>query len=241
MHAHLPTSAFAALVAFVGVVAPTAEVHAALDILQTPAATLLETSMPGGTTQYTVTNQSNLTAHPFDITFLVVSTNGTNPTTTNPGWTAEALTAASWDQPMGGPGSTLPTWAQFTDQAFPSGPVGQSAWNGYFLNYSFDAGSGLVHFPSGPTGGFGALGGFFFSGEPGSTFLVGGPADVNTPVQLGNVITFTGTSTDAATAPLPPALVPGAVLLAVLLAWFARNPLADPLAPQQRGEIGVSA
>jgi hypothetical protein len=133
---------------------------------------------PGGTlTQYSVLNNSQTTAHPFDITLLVVSTTSTtpNPFTSNLNWIAESLSASTWTQAMGGGASTLLTWQQYTGmtyvQAYPGQPV---RLNGYFLNYTFDSGSGDVAFPSNPIHpGGSAFGGFFFTWPLDSTFLVG--------------------------------------------------------------------
>jgi hypothetical protein len=66
-------------------------------------------------------------------------------------------------------------------QAFPDDPT---ILNGYFLNYTFDAGSGDVAFPSPPPRQLLLIfGGFFFQGAPDSnaTFLVEGPSDAAVP------------------------------------------------------------
>jgi hypothetical protein len=126
-----------------------------------------------GTTQYNVTN--NFTGTPFDIALLLVTTNGSNPSTTNADWSAEAVNATSWDQDMENEGLT---WQQYTGlsytQAFPNIPI---KVNGYFLNYTFNSDTGDVSFPSNPVIPGTSLGGFFFQGSPSSTFFVAGSGD----------------------------------------------------------------
>ena len=100
------------------------------------AATVQATAVAGGGVQYTVANQSNMTATPFDITLFVVSAadESTNPTIDPdvlPNWIAEPLTAASWEQPMGDDALDLATWHEYTGREFlswvPGGPVLPSA------------------------------------------------------------------------------------------------------------------
>jgi hypothetical protein len=167
------------------------------------AVTLTETP-EGATTEYTVQNNSQTTDQSFDITYFLASSTSTstNPnTTTVSGWIADTISPASWQLvPMGGPDTGLPTWQQYTgltyDQAYPSQPV---RVNGYFLDYSYDSGSGDVTFPSNPTlplPGGSALGGFFFTGAPDSTFIAGGPDDVSTPTPTSDFQSFSATAVD---------------------------------------------
>jgi hypothetical protein len=129
----------------------------------------------GSNVEYAVANTSNLDPQPFDITAFVVSTTSANPnpSTSNLNWIAQSLSASTWTQAMGGGASTLPSWQQYSGltyvQAYPSNPV---RVNGYFLNYTFDSGSGDVSFPNNPIfPGEPTFGGFFFQGTAESTFL----------------------------------------------------------------------
>ena len=147
---------------------------------QLPAAHVYETQ-EGSNTEYAISNTSNLDPIPFDITMLVVSTTSANPnpSTSNLNWIAESLSASTWTQAMGGGVSTLPSWQQYTGMsytlAFPGDPV---RLNGYFLNYTFDSGSGDASYPGAPIfPNQPVFGGFFFQGAPDSTFLVVGPTN----------------------------------------------------------------
>jgi hypothetical protein len=173
------------------------------------AAAVTEAQFPSNPTltQYTVTNNSNVSfpANPIDIAVFVSTTTGSSPSTTNTGWYAVSLDAAMWVQSMGEPepilNSTLPTWQQYTGltytQAFPSSPV---KVNGYFLDYAYDGTDisfpGAPTFPGNPIFPSQPLDGFFFTGSPSSTFLVAGPADGTTTFAPGDVVTYSGTSTD---------------------------------------------
>jgi hypothetical protein len=166
---------------------------AALTNLQAvqPAASVYE-AQEGSNTEYFVSNTSNLDPQPFDITVLVVSTRSAspNPSTSNLNWIAESITASTWTQAMGGGASTLPTWQQYTGMNFINAfSDGRPLLNGYFLNYTYDSGSGDVTylgspiFPGSPSeGGFfqGALGG-------NDLFLVEGPIDATVPTPLAQV------------------------------------------------------
>ncbi|HUA67066.1 MAG TPA: PEP-CTERM sorting domain-containing protein, partial [Candidatus Saccharimonadales bacterium] len=99
------------------------------------------------------------------IAFAVRSFSGGDvPSTTQPGWTAETLTAALWLQPMGGADSTLPSWAAYTGisytDAFPEDPAEANAY---------------VTAPGSPDviAAGDSLDGFFFQGAP-STLQLGG-------------------------------------------------------------------
>ena len=150
-------------------------------------------------TQYYVINNRQTT--PFDITLVVVSTTSVtpNPTTSNLDWIAESLSASTWTQAM--PTTTSPglSWQQYTGttyvQAFPDNPV---LLNGYFLNYTFDSGSGNVAFPGVSPGikpTLSILGGFFFQGAPdSSTFLVEGPSDASVPSPPSSFQSLEGTT-----------------------------------------------
>jgi hypothetical protein len=115
----------------------------------------------GGNTELNVINNSSDTVspQPFNIVaFAIRSFNGgDNPSTTEPGWTAEALTAALWVQPMGGSGSTLSTWEAYTGEtytdAFPEDPAEVNA-------YVTTPGSPDIITPGS------SLNGFFFQGTP---------------------------------------------------------------------------
>ncbi|MGD0769236.1 MAG: PEP-CTERM sorting domain-containing protein [Tepidisphaeraceae bacterium] len=82
-------------------------------------------------------------------------------------------------------------------QVFPNGPI---KVNGYYLDYTFNSDSDTVSFPAGPVIPGAGLGGFFFTGSPGSTFFVAGPADPEGTGTLsltpGSVDTYSGTSVD---------------------------------------------
>ena len=163
-------------------------------------ASVTETPQGDGTTEYTVNNDASNT---FDIAIILSTTTGGSPTTTNANWTAEALNANLWDAPMGFPAisePTNPTWAAYTGlsytQAYPTGPIGL---NGYFLDYTFNSGADTISFPGQPLIPGASLGGFFFPGQPGSTFLVVGPTDGTTTFTPGDptvVMNFSGDSTD---------------------------------------------
>jgi len=136
----------------------------------------------GANTEYNVVNSRSGIGLPFNIDAFVVETTGGNPSTTNPGWSAETLDASSWLQSMGG---TLPSWLDYTGksyiQAFPNNPANV---NGYVLN---EPNMGGAISPDS------SLNGFFFQGAPVSTdrFMlinVHGPAIV-----LGQEITVSGT------------------------------------------------
>jgi hypothetical protein len=78
-------------------------------------------------------------------------------------------------------------------QAFPNDPTGM---NGYFLNYTFDSGSGDVAFPTPPPRQLLLImGGFFFQGVPDSnaTFLVEGPSDASVPSSPSSFQSLEGT------------------------------------------------
>jgi hypothetical protein len=136
----------------------------------------------GANTEYNVVNSSSGIGLPFNIDAFVVETTGGNPSTTNPGWSAEVLDASSWLQSMGG---TLSSWLDYTGksytQAFPNDPANV---NGYVLN---EPNMGGAISPDS------SLNGFFFQGAPASTdrFMlvnVHGPAIVE-----GQMITDFGT------------------------------------------------
>ena len=171
---------------------------------------------------YLVLNQSNLTPHPFDVQMLVVSTTGTNPMTTQPGWTAEALDQSLWDEPMGGIGSTLPTWHQFTGMPWMYPPNPTIHANGYFANYTYDALNGMVDYPPEPVIPPLAdmfVGGFLFQGPVGSTFLAAGPTDGTLSIPLGNVQSFSGTTQ----VPEPSTFALGFMALCGLAGWWWRH------------------
>jgi MYXO-CTERM domain-containing protein len=163
-------------------------------------ASVTETPQGDGTTEYTVDNFLN---SPLDISIILSTTTGSAPTTTNADWTAEALNANLWDAEMGapGPGATGLSWAAYTGltytQAFPGSPI---KVNGYFLDYTFNSDTDTISFPTDPLIPGSSLGGFFFTGSPASTFLALGPSDPTgdgvTSLTEGDVVTFTGTSTD---------------------------------------------
>jgi hypothetical protein len=160
------------------------------------AATVQEAQFPADPikTQYTVNNTStdSTPGGKFDIALFVSTTTGNTPTTTNANWTAEAMSSGAWTTNM--TGESL-NWQQYTGltytQAFPADPV---KLNGYFLHYNYTAGN--ISFPGTPILPGGNLSGFFFDGSPSSTFFVAGPSDGTTSFAPGNVVTYSGTSTD---------------------------------------------
>ena len=138
-----------------------------------PAVQVTESPQAGGTTEYSVTNNTypGNPANPFDISVFTSTTTGSSPTTTNADWTAEALNANLWVAPMGFPNQTSEvTWQQYTGmtytQAYPANPI---KVNGYYLDYTFNSDSDTVSFPGQPLIPGASLGGFFFTGSPGST------------------------------------------------------------------------
>ena len=170
-------------------------------VLADVPATVQETALDNGSTEYTVNNTSSLTTAggPFNITLLVVTTTGTNPNTQEPGWNAESLNAVAWDQSMGFDfvDTEVPTWQQYTGlsytQAFPTDP---SNVNGYFLLHSLPVDNeynlGSTHIAPGTS-----LNGLLFTGSPASTFLVAGPsASFMSEYTLADIVTYSGTSTN---------------------------------------------
>jgi hypothetical protein len=158
-------------------------------LVATPAAVSMSLSVPafafnfnpavinenpeGATTEYSVLNQSQLTSTPFDIAAFAITTTGNTPTTTNPGWIAQALNSNTWSSaPMGGDIAGNLSWQQYTgmtwNQAFPSDPI---KVNGYFDSYIWNSGAQTVSYPSSPVcPGGPVFGGFFFQGTPSSDF-----------------------------------------------------------------------
>lgn len=126
-----------------------------------PDSVIVQETQEGANTELNVINNSSnaFFQQPFNIVaFAVRSFNdGDNPSTTEPGWTAEALTASLWTQPMGGGDSTLSTWADYTGEAytmaFPDDPAEVNA-------YVTVPGSSYIIAPSN------SLNGFFFQGTP---------------------------------------------------------------------------
>jgi hypothetical protein len=118
----------------------------------------VQETQEGANTEYNVVNSGSGSGLPFNIDAFAVESTGGNPSTTNPGWSAEALDASSWLQSMGG---TFPSWLDYTGesytQAFPKNPVNVNA---YVLNEP-DMGGAISPDNS--------LDGFFFQGAPAST------------------------------------------------------------------------
>jgi hypothetical protein len=118
----------------------------------------VQETQEGANTEYNVVNSSSGSGLPFNVDAFAVESTGGNPSTTNPGWSAEALDASSWLQSMGG---TLSSWLDYTGetytQAFPKNPVNVNA---YVLNKP-DMGGAISPDSS--------LDGFFFQGAPAST------------------------------------------------------------------------
>jgi hypothetical protein len=174
-----------------------------------PAVQVTESPQSGGTTEYTVTNNTFPNSpvvpnNPIDISVFLSTTTGSAPTTTNADWTAEALNDNLWDASMGFPAVSEPanpTWQQYTGmtymQAFPNNPV---KVNGYYLDFTFNSDSDTVSIPNTPIIPGASLGNFFFTGSPGSTFLIAGPADPEgtgvESLMIGDADTFSGTSVD---------------------------------------------
>jgi hypothetical protein len=141
----------------------------------------------GAIMEFNVINTSNSPFGSFDINaFIVTSTSGGgDPFTTDPGWTAEALDAASWSQPMGGSGSALPTWEDYTGKAytteFPTDPAEVNAY--------------VTASASGDTITYGdSLDGFFFQGTPDADdrFVLIRNHDPNVVIE-GEQLTISGT------------------------------------------------
>jgi hypothetical protein len=113
----------------------------------------------GPSTEYNVINNSHDFTLPFTVVAFAVKSSGGNPFTTNPDWTAQAVTAASWLQPMGGNPANA-SWAEYTrlvyTQAFPSNPA---EINGFVV--AFGSGQAIPEDSS--------LAGFFFQGAPGAS------------------------------------------------------------------------
>jgi hypothetical protein len=118
--------------------------------------------------------------------------------------------------------------------------------NAYFLDYTVDPQTGEVSFPAGPINGFPSnpvfpgnpIGGFYYTGAEDSTFLVGGPADGTTSFLPGNIVTYSGTTTDippgagGSSTPLPSGLALGLTALAVVGLTIRRAWIGDA---HQRG------
>ncbi len=138
----------------------------------------------GANTEYNVVNHTSGLVAMFNINAFAVASTGGNPNTTDAGWDAEALNSGTWSQAMGGVGSGLPSWFEYTGmtfaQAFPGNPTDVNG-------YTHAPGMDTAITPGN------SLDGFFFEGEPGSRdrFMlvnVHGPAIVE-----GQVITDFGT------------------------------------------------
>ena len=163
----------------------TGRVHAA------PSDPVIIFETPGvGVTQYSVLNQSTNSAQPFAVTAFLVTTTSLDPApaTTNADWTAQKLTFIDWGlTPMGGTGSGLPTWEQYTGLSFVQ-VTGDShvTVNGYFNNYTYDSGSGLVSLPSDPIKpGDPIRSGFSFTGSPNFDVSGGRPGGRHATVSVG--------------------------------------------------------
>ena len=148
-----------------------------------PARTVQEIQ-EGANTEYNVVNDSSGLFPVFNIDAFAVASTGGNPFTADAGWIAEALNSGTWSQSMGGVGSGLPSWFEYTGmtfaQAFPGNPADV---NGYTHAPGMDAAIAPGN----------SLDGFFFEGEPDSRdrFMlvnVHGPAIVE-----GQLITEFGT------------------------------------------------
>lgn len=177
----------------------------------------------GPNTEYNVINNSNDFMLPFNIVAFAVKSGGGNPFTTNPNWTAQAVTAASWLQPMGGNPANA-SWADYTRmvyiQAFPGNPA---EVNGFVVD--FGSGQAIADGTS--------LDGFFFQGAPGASdrfMLVGahGPAIVE-----GQKITDFGT---VQVVPEPGSLGLGLVALATA---FCGQQCRKPIRPGRPSEGGI--
>lgn len=157
--------------------------------------TVEETPVPGTDfTEYTLINDTNSQAIPFNFTIFASSTTGNTPSTTDTGWNAVALDATLWAEPIT---TGVPSWQQYTGlsytQAFPSDPA---SVNGYFLNLAFDSSTGNTTFFGTPIAPGTNLTEFYFVGPPGSQFVVAGPTTAGSPEPLSNFQTFTGSTID---------------------------------------------
>ena len=163
------------------------------------AAAVIDEYPEGAMTEYTLHNQSQLSATQFDIAAFAITTTGNTPTTTNVGWIAQALNSNTWSSaPMGGDIAGNLSWQQYTgmtwNQVFPTNPV---KVNGYFDSYIWNSGAQTVSFPSAPIYPADPLfGGFFFQGTPSSDFLVAGPTDASEPQPLSDFQSYEGISID---------------------------------------------
>ena len=151
------------------------------------SAAVVQEIQEGANTEFNVINTSNSPFGSFDVNaFAVTSTSGGgDPSTTDLGWTAETLDAASWSQPMGGSGSALPTWQDYTGKAytteFPTDPAEVNAY--------------VTASASGDTITYGdSLDGFFFQGAPDADdhFVLIRNHDPNVIVE-GQQLTISGT------------------------------------------------
>ena len=160
---------------------------------------VIDENPEGAATEYTLLNQSQLTATPFDIAAFAITSTGNTPTTTNAGWIAQALNSNTWSSaPMGGDIAGNLSWQQYTgmtwNQAFPNNPF---KVNGYFDSYIWNSGAQTVSYPGGPVFPSKPLfGGFFFQGTPSSDFLVVGPTDASEPEPLSDFLSYEGQSND---------------------------------------------
>ena len=162
---------------------------------------LYETAGASNSVEYCLKNNTSALAAPYAITCFLVTTTAfaPAPSTTDAHWTAQLLDDVNflWDSPMGGLGSGLPTWHQYTGlnvaQAFPHGTL---KVNGYFADYTYDSGTGLVSAPQNPIVPTDPIrGGFFFNGASSSEFVAAGPTNWTQPYALTSVQTATGNAT----------------------------------------------
>jgi hypothetical protein len=131
-----------------------------------------------------------------------------------------------WNMPMGGFGSGLPTWEQYTGVplalAFPHGTLRA---NGYYADFTYDSLAGLVSQPTDPVAPADPIrGGFYFNGSPSSTYLAAGPTNWTSPYTLASVQHSSG---NAQPGPAPePTTLSLCAVAGLLLSWRLRSRVA---------------
>ena len=155
---------------------------------QNLSGTAVQEIQEGSNTELNVINDSSSGALiPFDVVaFIVVSkSGGADPSTIATGWTVEALDATLWGESMGGVGSGLPTWQDYTGKAyttlFPNDPAEVNA-------YVTTPGAGNEIAPGD------SLDGFFFQGAANAAdhFVLVKDHDPNVVIE-GDQLTASGT------------------------------------------------
>lgn len=164
-------------------------------------APVMVTAIPAGPekTELIITNQSDQTATPFDISLFCIATGGFMDSRPANWVGQDPVNAPLWEISMGSVNNNgTPTWHQYTSLAytgaFPTDPIKVL---GFYLNYSYNAQTGQVAYPGDPIRPGSSLRGFIFQNpasgySPNLTFFVAGPDAGANPFTLGNVRTFSG-------------------------------------------------